>query len=84
MTWWTCRVPCWQAVTRIGKMDSQPVIKDFTEVTLTHPVQAEGVCVPRGARGVVMATYADGRAYEVEFETPCHVVLTLEGSDIQA
>jgi hypothetical protein len=65
-------------------MDSQPIIKEFTEVSLTHPVQAEGVCMPRGARGVVMAVYADGRAYEVEFEVPHHVVLTLEGTDIQA
>lgn len=30
-----------------------------------------------------MAAYADGQAYEVEFETPEHVVLTLEGKDIQ-
>ena len=65
-------------------MDRQPIIKEFTEVSLTHPVQAEGVCMPRGARGVVMAVYADGRAYEVEFEVPHHVVLTLEGPDIQA
>jgi hypothetical protein len=40
--------------------------------------------MPRGARGVIMASYADGLAYEVEFESPHHVVLTLEGKDIQA
>ena len=59
-------------------------IKDFTEVTLAHSVEAEGVYLPRGARGVVMAAYADGLAYEVEFESPCHVVLTLEDKDICA
>jgi hypothetical protein len=40
--------------------------------------------MPAGAHGVVMAAYADGRAYEVEFEAPQHVVLTLEGQYIQA
>jgi hypothetical protein len=64
-------------------MDSQPVIKEFTEVTLTHAVEVEGVCMPRGAGGVVMGAYADGRAYEVEFDARYHVVLTLEGPDIQ-
>ncbi len=40
--------------------------------------------MPAGAHGVVMAAYPDRKAYEVEFETPQHVVLTLEGRDIQA
>jgi hypothetical protein len=55
----------------------------FTEVTLKRAVDVQGVHMPAGAHGVVMAAYADGKAYEVEFETPRHVVLTLEGADIQ-
>lgn len=65
-------------------MDRSVPIPDFTEVTLRRAVDVQGVHMPAGARGVVMAAYADGQAYEVEFETPQHVVLTLEGRDIQA
>jgi hypothetical protein len=39
--------------------------------------------MPGGTTGVVMAAYADGPAYEVEFELPHHVVLTLEAKDIR-
>jgi hypothetical protein len=57
-------------------------LAEFTEVTLRHPVDAQGVHLPAGAHGVIMAAYADGGAYEVEFERPVHVVLTLEGKDL--
>jgi hypothetical protein len=65
-------------------MDRSEPIPDFTEVTLKRAVDVQGVHLPAGAHGVVMAAYADGQAYEVEFEAPRHVVLTLEGEDIQA
>ncbi len=39
--------------------------------------------MPSGTTGVVMAAYADGLAYEVEFELPRHVVLTLEAENIR-
>ncbi len=61
----------------------RPSFAEFTEVSLTHPVAVHGVAMPAGARGVVMAAYADGLAYEVEFADP-HVVLTIEGGDLQA
>jgi hypothetical protein len=57
---------------------------DFTKVTLKRDVDVRGVHMPAGARGVVMAAYADGKAYEVEFEQPRHVVLTLEGEELAA
>jgi hypothetical protein len=65
-------------------MDRPRPISEFTEVTLKRAVHVRGVDVPVGAHGVVMAAYADGLAYEVEFETPKHIVLTLEGTDLQA
>lgn len=64
-------------------MDRHEPMPAFTEVTLKRAVDVQGVHMPAGAHGVVMAAYADGKAYEVEFETPRHVVLTLEGADIQ-
>jgi hypothetical protein len=67
-----------------NEMDRYTPIPEFTDVTLKHPVDVQGVHVPAGAHGVVMATYADGWAYEVEFEEPQHVVLTLKGEGIQA
>jgi hypothetical protein len=46
------------------------MIREFTRVTLTHPVDAQGVHLPAVAHGVVVAVHGDGRAYEVEFEQP--------------
>jgi hypothetical protein len=64
-------------------MEKRRTFEELTEVRLTHAVEAEGFVVPSGATGVVMAAYADGQAYEVEFESPRHVVLTLEAADIR-
>jgi hypothetical protein len=65
-------------------MDRPKPIPELTEVTLKRAVDRRGVHLPAGARGVVMAAYANGLAYEVEFETPKHMVLTLEDTDVQA
>ncbi len=65
------------------EMDRLDPIPEFTEITLKRVVNRRGVHMPAGAHGIVMAAYSDGLAYEVEFETPRHVVLTLEGTDIQ-
>jgi hypothetical protein len=59
------------------------VFEEFTEITLSRSVDVQGMHMPAGARGVIMAAWADGRAYEVEFETPRHVVLTIEDADLR-
>lgn len=64
-------------------MDERRTLEELSEVSLTRAVEAEGFVIPRGATGVVMAAYADGLVYEVEFELPHHVVLTLEAQDIR-
>ena len=64
-------------------MGKRRTFEELSEVRLTHAVEAEGFVMPSGATGVVMAAYADGQAYEVEFESPRHVVLTLEAADIR-
>jgi hypothetical protein len=58
--------------------------EELSEVTLARPIKVQGVSMPAGARGVVMAAWADGLAYEVEFESPQHAVLTIEGEDLKA
>jgi hypothetical protein len=63
-------------------MDREPKFKEFAEVSLARPVWRDDDHLPAGSRGVVMATYADGLAYEVEFEEPRHLVLTLEDADL--
>jgi hypothetical protein len=65
-------------------MDKPPPFRDFAVVTLKRAVDVHGIHMPSGARGVVMGVYADGLAYEVEFEEPRQAVLTLEGSDLTA
>jgi hypothetical protein len=64
-------------------MDKRRTFEELTDVSLTHAVEAQGFVMPSGATGLVMAAYADGRAYEVEFESPRHVVLTPEAEDIR-
>jgi hypothetical protein len=59
----------------------RPTFIELSQVSLRRPVEVQGVAMPAGARGMVMAVYADGLAYEVEFEDP-HVVLTIEGQDL--
>ena len=58
----------------------RPTFTELSQVSLIRSVKVQGVAMPAGARGVAMAAYADGLAYEVEFEDP-HVVLTIEGED---
>lgn len=60
-----------------------PIFAELSEVSLACPVTVNGIAMPAGARGVVMAAYADGLAYEVEFAEP-HVVLTIESGDLRA
>ena len=64
-------------------MDHVSALKDFTKVRLVRGVEEDGIYMPQGARGIVMAAYADGLAYEVEFEEPHHVVMTVEWQDIE-
>jgi len=54
---------------------------ELTEVALKNAVTVQGVALPAGTRGVIMAAYADGLAFEVEFDTP-HVVVTIEARDL--
>jgi hypothetical protein len=63
--------------------EANPPFAEFTDVTLRHSVEVQGVFMPAGAHGVIMGVYADGQAYEVEFDSP-HVVLTIEHRDLQA
>ena len=43
----------------------------------------DGRTLPAGARGAVVAIWADGEAYEVEFAAPFHAVATIPGSDLR-
>ena len=54
-------------------------IKELSEVVLARPIEVQGVFMPAG--GVVMAAWADGLAYEVEFCAPRHAVLTVKAAD---
>ena len=50
-------------------------------VTLTHPIETESGTLPRGSSGTIVYAYDNGRACEVEFERPFHVVATLEAGE---
>ncbi len=57
-------------------------LEALSEIVLARPIEVQGASMPAGARGVVMATWGDGLAYEVEFTTPQHAVLTVQAGDI--
>jgi len=59
------------------------MIAEFTEVTLKHDVDGPGIHLPAGSRGVVMAIWMDGEAYEVEFDRPVPTVVRLSAEAIQ-
>ncbi len=57
---------------------------DLAVVRLARAVDVAGKSLTAGASGVVVAVYADGDGYEVEFENPFHAVVTLEAADLTA
>ncbi len=57
---------------------------ELSTVALTRPIDIGGRRLPLGARGTVVAAYADTLGYEVEFDHPFHAVVTLEAGDLTA
>lgn len=55
---------------------------ELDSVRLAVDVMADGMTIPAGAEGMVVAVYADGKACEVEFSRPVHAVVTIELSQI--
>ena len=55
---------------------------ELSVVSLVHDIEVEGRTFPAGARGTVVAAYADGKGYEVELFEPFHGVVTVETKDI--
>jgi hypothetical protein len=63
---------------------SNPGFSELSIVRLDRDFAVNGQVLPAGTAGTVVAVYADGAAYEVEFESPFHAVVTLELTDIRA
>ena len=57
---------------------------ELAVVSLAHAVSVAGKSLPAGSAGVVVAAYADGDGYEIEFEHPFHAIVTLEAVDLTA
>lgn len=55
---------------------------ELSVVALTHSIEIGGQRLPTGAKGTVVAAYAEGAGYEVEFEQPFPAVLTLAAGDL--
>jgi hypothetical protein len=55
---------------------------ELSVVSIRRPVDVGGRLLPTGAKGTVVAAYADGLGYEVEVFEPFHAVVTLEASDL--
>ena len=59
-------------------------IPELSLVALRRPREVEdGRIVPAGSVGTVVATWAMGKAYEVEFSKPFHALATIEHEDLE-
>lgn len=67
-----------------GRTETAGRFAELSVVTLKHPVEVKGRLLPAGTPGTVVAAYADGGGYEVEFFEPFHAVATLEADDLSA
>ncbi len=63
---------------------TEPGFAELSRVALTHAVEVEGRSLPQGALGTIVAAYGDDIGYEVQFERPFHVVVTLQAGDLTA
>ncbi len=70
------------AVTHVVPKSKSAVYPELSVVGLRHAVQVEARRLPKGAQGTVVAAYADGQGYEVEFHKPFHAVVTLSANDL--
>jgi hypothetical protein len=71
------------AVTHLATTSKPVAFPELSVVALRHAVQVEARSLPQGAQGTVVAAYADGQGYEVEFNQPFHVVVTLGANDLK-
>jgi hypothetical protein len=55
---------------------------ELSVVALVRDIEVDGRTFPAGARGTVVAAYADGQGYEVELFEPVHGVVTVGTKDI--
>ncbi|WP_156255652.1 DUF4926 domain-containing protein [Sandarakinorhabdus oryzae] len=55
---------------------------ELDTVRLRVDVVTDGITIPAGAEGVVVAVYGDGKACKVEFVEPVHAVVTVEHSQV--
>lgn len=64
---------------------STPLFAELSVVALARSVETDdGLAVPVGSRGTVVAVYAGGAAYEVEFAHPISGNATVEAIDLRA
>ncbi len=61
-----------------------PRFAELSAVTLARAVEVDGASLPPGATGTVVAAYADGIGYEVEFDLPFQAVVTVTAADLVA
>ncbi|SFM50720.1 DUF4926 domain-containing protein [Methylobacterium pseudosasicola] len=66
----------------VGGLGSEPV-RELDRVRILRAVSGDDdVTVPAGATGTVVAIYADGEAFEVEFTEPVDTLATVEADTV--
>lgn len=66
----------------VGGLGSEPV-RELDRVRILRAVSGDDdVTVPAGTTGTVVAIYADGEAFEVEFTEPVDTLATVEADTV--
>ena len=68
---------------RAARSSETPPIAELEVVRLRAPAETESGTVPTGAEGTVVHVYRRGEAFEVEFDSPFHVVATLMAATVE-
>lgn len=58
------------------------ILPELSVVRLANAVESADGVIPKGSTGTVVARYAGGRGYEIEFTRPFHTVATVDVSDL--
>ena len=67
-----------------GELGLDGSVRELDRVRMLRPVLGDDdVMVPEGATGTVVAIYADGEAFEIEFTDPVDTLATVDAAALR-
>lgn len=78
----TLRRKIWEDNMTPSSDETPRILPELSVVRLANAVESADGVIPKGSTGTVVARYAGGRGYEIEFTRPFHTVATVDVSDL--